>query len=207
MAKDIWQLVHSERDALAADLEGVSDDRWDTASLCDRWTVREVVAHLTATAMMTPPKFFASFAGSGFRFQAFADKELGRHLGASPRQTLDEFRAAAHRTTSPPGPSTSWVGETVVHAEDVRRPLGIWHTYDPGALHRVADFYSRSNALIGSKKRIEGVRLESTDTDWAVGSGPTARGPMLSILMAVVGRKAAIDDLTGDGADALRSRS
>src|SRR4051812_40756512 len=104
MAKDIWQFIHPERDALAADLADLSDDEWQQASLCDRWTVRDVVAHLTTAATMTPPKFFLSLAGSGFTFDKYVDKEIARHRGATPDETLSQFRESAHRTTSPPGP-------------------------------------------------------------------------------------------------------
>ncbi|MFF6837014.1 maleylpyruvate isomerase N-terminal domain-containing protein, partial [Streptomyces sp. NPDC012438] len=39
-----------ERLALVQDLAGLSEAQWATASLCGRWTVEEVVAHLTAGA-------------------------------------------------------------------------------------------------------------------------------------------------------------
>jgi hypothetical protein len=103
-----------------------------------------------------------------------------------------------------PGPWT--VGETIVHAEDIRRPLVIAHTYAPAAVRRVADFYKGSNMLIGAKNRIAGVTLRATDTDWSHGSGPEAMGPLLSLVMAMTGRKVALDDLEGTGLYVLRSR-
>jgi hypothetical protein len=93
-----------------------------------------------------------------------------------------------------------------VHAEDVRRPLGISHVYDPTALRTAADFYVKSNALIGARDRVDGVRLQATDADWSVGEGPTASGPMLALVMAMTGRKPFIDELSGDGAETLRTR-
>jgi uncharacterized protein (TIGR03083 family) len=207
MRNSMWQLIHAERDALAADLDTIEDEQWARQSLCDRWTIEDVVAHLTATAMMTPPRFLLSFARSGFSFNAFADKEIARHRGTSPRETLGRFRTAASRTTAPPGPGASWIGEAVVHAEDIRRPLGIGHSYSVDAVRRAADFYSRSNAIIGSKSRIAGVRLEASDTDWATGAGPVARGPMLAVLMSMTGRHSFLDDLTGDGVSLIRARA
>ena len=70
----------------------------------------------------------------------------------------------------------------------------------------VADFYKGSNLLIGSKNRIDGLTLRATDADWSHGTGPEVSGPILSLVMAMTGRKAADDDLTGDGVAALRSR-
>jgi hypothetical protein len=66
---------------------------------------------------------------------------------------------------------------------------------------RVADFSQSSNLLIGSKRRIEGLMLRATDTDWSHGTGPEVAGPILSLVMA------ADDDLTGDGVAALRTRA
>ena len=42
---DMWSTVAAERGALAADLADLSDQQWKTPSLCDGWTVREVLAH------------------------------------------------------------------------------------------------------------------------------------------------------------------
>ena len=71
----------------------------------------------------------------------------------------------------------------------------------------VADFYKGSNLLIGSKNRIAGLTLRATDADWTHGAGPEVSGPVLSLVMAMTGRKAAIDDLAGEGVATLRSRS
>jgi hypothetical protein len=70
----------------------------------------------------------------------------------------------------------------------------------------VADFYKSSNALIGSKNRIDGVTLIATDADWRTGTGPEATGPAIALVMAMTGRKIPLDDLTGDGVDLLSDR-
>jgi uncharacterized protein (TIGR03083 family) len=206
VADDKWQLIHAERAALALDLAALTPDQWDVQSLCEGWTVRDVVAHLTATAMMTPREFLLSFAGSRFSFPDYSDKEISRHRGSTAAETLELFRSAATRTTSPPGPGATWIGEAIVHAEDVRRPLNITHAYSLEAMRRAATFYAGSNTLIGGKKRIAGVRLEADDTDWATGAGPTVTGPLLALLMTMTGRRGFIDDLSGDGVEVLRDR-
>jgi uncharacterized protein (TIGR03083 family) len=45
---EIWPTVHTERNALAGDLRGLSDEDWAKPSLCDDWTVRDVLAHMTS---------------------------------------------------------------------------------------------------------------------------------------------------------------
>ena len=67
-------------------------------------------------------------------------------------------------------------------------------------------FFKGSNLVIGSKKRVAGLKLNATDADWTHGDGPEVSGPMISLLMAMTGRKAAIDDLKGEGVETLRSR-
>ena len=201
-----WPTIHAERTALAADLESLADQQWDTPSMCEGWSVREVLGHMTATAAMTQGKFFAKLIGSGFRFNAMSDKEVARQVEGSPADTLARFKEHASSTTHPPGPLDSWLGETLVHSEDIRRPLGISRPYPLDAVTRVADFYKGSNLLLGGKKRIAGLTLRATDADWSTGTGPEVAGPALSLMLVIAGRPAALDDLSGEGLATLQAR-
>jgi uncharacterized protein (TIGR03083 family) len=202
---DIWPVIHAERKALAEDLRDRKSDDWATTSLCGQWTVRDVLAHMTSAATTTPPVFFARLAGSGFSFDKLQEKGVAGQRGNSPADTLAHFEAIVTSVKHPPGPADTWLGETIVHAEDIRRPLGIEHKYPTEAVVRVADFYKGSNLLIGSKRRVGGVLLRATDADWSHGTGPEVSGPILSLVMAMTGRQAPLDDLTGDGVATLRS--
>jgi len=201
-----WPIIHAERESLATDLASVTDEQWSTPSLCPGWTVRDALGHMTATAKMTTPKFFAKLARSGFRFHNMSASDIARETAGPPADTLAEFRAQLTATTSPPGPVDAMLGDVLVHSEDIRRPLGIAHTYPKDAVARAAKFYQGSNLLIGAKKRIAGLKLQATDTDWSTGSGPEVSGPAISLLLAMTGRKAALDDLSGDGLATLRER-
>jgi uncharacterized protein (TIGR03083 family) len=206
MATDIWPTIHAERKALADDLSGLTPDQWESPSLCGDWNVTQVLAHQVATAKLTPPKFIGRLAAAGFRFGTFAERAINDERQGGPADVLARYRAVEKATTSPPGPKQSWLGETIIHAEDIRRPLGIAHTYPMDALQTLLEFYSGSNVLIGSKKRIAGVTLKATDSDYSHGSGPVVEGPSLSLLLAATGRKPALDDLSGPGVELLRSR-
>ncbi len=109
-------------------------------------------------------------------------------------------------TAAPPGPKLSWLGEALVHAEDIRRPLGIAHDYPLASVTAVTEFYAGSNVLIGGKRRVTGLTLKATDTDWSHGSGPVVEGPAVALMLATTGRKQALDDLTGPGVETLRTR-
>jgi uncharacterized protein (TIGR03083 family) len=204
---DIWPVIHTERKALATDLQALDAEQWQATSLCSQWTVRDVTAHMTATAKITPPAFFTKLAMSGFNFGRLQDKDITAEKGASPADTLARFDAVVNSEKHPPGPIDSWLGEAILHAEDIRRPLAIQHEYPKDAVVRLADFYKGSNLVVGTKRRIEGLTLRATDADWSHGSGPEVSGPIMPLVMAMTGRKAALDNLTGDGVATLRTRA
>jgi uncharacterized protein (TIGR03083 family) len=162
---------------------------------------------MTAAAKVTPANFFPKLVGSGFSFERLQAKDVAQERGASPEDTLAGFEEVLTSKKRPPGPPEAMLGESIIHSEDIRRPLGIPHTYPLDSVVRVADFYKRSNLIIHSKSRITGVKLRATDADWSNGSGPEVSGPVLSLLMAMTGRKAALDDLAGEGVATLLSRN
>lgn len=206
MAESPWPTIHAERGALARDLAGVTGEQWSVPSLCSGWTVHQVLAHQVATAKMTPGAFVVKLARAGFSFAKFAEQQIAVQAAGGPEATLDAFRQVQNATTAPPGPTDSWLGEALVHAEDIRRPLGIAHAYPLDPVTRAIDFYASSNVLIGGKKRVEGLTLKATDHGWSRGTGPVVEGPAMSLLMATCGRTVALDDLTGPGLETLRGR-
>jgi uncharacterized protein (TIGR03083 family) len=204
---DTWQMISAERASLADALAGLPEDAWDRPSLCDGWTVRQVAGHLIATAEMTPPRFFLKMLGSGFNFQSMAAKDIAAvTTGRTASDLVTRYRSRVDARSAPPGPATSWLGETIVHGEDIFRALGTYRDHPTAHLVAVADFYKGSNLLIGAKNRIDGVTLRATDAEWRHGSGPEASGPMVALVLAMTGRKAALDDLTGEGVGVLRGK-
>jgi uncharacterized protein (TIGR03083 family) len=203
---DIWPVIHAERKALAGDLGSVQEAQWSTSSLCTEWTVRDVLAHMTATAKMSPAGFFVKIAGSGFNFGKMQSKEIAAEKGGSAAETLAGFEAIMTSAGHPPGPPDTMLGETIVHSEDIRRALGLKHAYPSEAVVQAADFFKGSNLIIGTKRRIGGLKLRATDTEWSTGDGPEVAGPILDLLMAMTGRKAAGSQLTGEGVETLASR-
>ena len=206
MADDIWPAVHRERRALAEDLADLSPELWQTPSLCAGWTVHQVLGHMVSTAKASPAAFVVGLAVAGFSFDRFTSRRIAAECTGGPPATLEAFRAVETSTSAPPGPTTSWLGEALVHAEDIRRPLGIRHSYPLDAVTAVTDFYAGSNMLIGGKRRVDGLTLQATDTDWSHGSGPLVSGPALALMLATTGRTAALDELSGPGVAILRSR-
>jgi uncharacterized protein (TIGR03083 family) len=205
-ATDVWPTIHAERAALAADLAGLSEAQWATESQCTGWSVHDLLGHIVATAKMTPPRFIGRFIASGFNFDKMASRDIKAETAGGPAATLAELNAHLNDKTAPPGPAEAMLGEALIHTEDIRRPLGIKHDYPVDASVRCLDFFKNSNLLIGAKKRIAGLSLTATDTSWSNGSGPAVSGPAHSLLMAMTGRPSALQDLSGDGVEILRSR-
>ncbi|MFB7942593.1 maleylpyruvate isomerase family mycothiol-dependent enzyme [Streptomyces sp. NPDC056049] len=197
-------MVHAERAALIDDLERLDEERWEEASLCASWTVHDVVAHLADTARTTRLGFLVGLARARFDFDLQNARGVERERGASPRETLARLRQVATRRTTPPAPVDSRLVEEIVHGEDIRRPLGLPHTYPQEAVIRSLRLQARTPASFGgAKELVSRTRLTATDADVSIGEGPEVRGPALSLLLAVSGRRVALDDLEGPGLTTL----
>ena len=93
-----------------------------------------------------------------------------------------------------------------MHAQDVRRPLGLCRTPPVEAVTQVARFQASRDFTVSSRRTAEGLRLEATDGPFATGDGPLGTGTTLALTMAMAGRRAYCDDLTGPGAAVLHDR-
>jgi uncharacterized protein (TIGR03083 family) len=206
MQPDTWPLIHAERAALAADLAGLDDPRWSTPSLCAGLTVREVLAHLTAGASLNTVRWLAGVIRCRFDFDKQVAMRLAEHMGSSPAETLAGFERIVTSTTAPRLPKPALLGEVIVHGEDIRRPLGITRAHPIEVVTRTAEYYQGSDQVVLAKGRISGLRLVATDGPFATGEGPLVSGTTVALIMAMTGREAFCDDLTGDGVATLRAR-
>ena len=99
--------------------------------------------------------------------------------------------------------------DILIHSQDIAIPLGLDLPMRPtaGALAATRRWDTRQTwlATVNHHIPLEGYRLIATDTDWARGQGLDVGGPISALLLLITGRSAALAQLTGDGADALRS--
>ena len=56
-----------------------------------------------------------------------------------------------------------------------------------------------------ARKNFAGYRFEADDVDWSVGQGAPISGPISALLLLLTGRPAALPQLSGPGAEKLRS--
>ncbi len=199
-------MIHTERRRLCDTLEGLSPTQWQASTLCSDWTTEQVVAHLTAAALTGTGAWIRSIVRARFKPAVHNERLLSRRLGPTPEATLKRFRDATTSTIAPTKDYPAFLGEVIVHGQDIARPLGLDLAPDPAAVVAVATFYAAKDFAVNSKTLVAGLRLEADDADFAAGDGPLVTGPVLSLVMAMAGRSGYGADLSGDGADEWRSR-
>jgi len=203
-----WTYVEAERRSLAALLEGLTDEQWESPSLCARWRVRDVAAHVAMTPAGAPSTWeivtgVARARGDLWRFGctvavAWADA----HTTADVVAVLDQ--QAGSRRMPVVTNAQNILLDVLVHGQDIAVPLGLDRPVptEPGleAFHRIWSmgwpFHART--------RLAGLTLEATDTDLTVGAGPVVRGRLADLLLLTTGRtEGARPRLEGPGADLL----
>ena len=202
---DLWALAHVERTALADDLSGLDAEQWRHGTLCGQWDVEDVVAHLTAAASLNQWRWMRSMLGTRFRVDVHNQRRMVEQRGSTPGETLDRFRSIIDSTTAPSGHTPAYLGEVVVHAQDIRQPLGLLRTPDVDALTPVTDFFASRNFTVPSRTTVAGLQLRADDGPFVTGTGPLVTGSTLALMMSMAGRAAYVDQLEGPGVPTLRA--
>lgn len=204
---DTWQAMDEERSALADDLARLDDIQWDTQSLCSEWKVRHVVGHLIGGSDVKMGPFLIGMLKSGMSFNRCMGRE-GLELGAAaPSELLGHFRKTVGMHRTPPGAKPEiMLTDLVCHSGDIRRPTGMSRNVPEATLLTVAETARRIGFPLQAKKRVAGLRMTATDTDWSAGEGPSVEGPLASLIFVMAGRRAPLEDLSGEGKQILQSR-
>lgn len=204
--EELWALVRAERTALAEDLSTLSAEQWRHDTLCGQWDVEQVVAHVTAAASLNQWQWLRSMFGARFRPGVHNQRRLGEHRGRNPAETLDRFRAVIGSTTAPSKHTPAYLGEVLVHAQDIRWPLRLPKTPSVEALTPVAEFFAQRDFTVASRTNVAGLHLRADDGPFATGTGPLVTGSTLALVMSMAGRAPYVDQLDGPGVPILRSR-
>jgi uncharacterized protein (TIGR03083 family) len=206
-------LTRTHREGFISTLEGLTDSQWLAPSSCARWRVIDVAAHLAWAPVMGVGAGAVAMARHGFSVNrmiagcAIAWADRGRDA------ILDQLRSNARTGARPVGmPPVAALADAVVHGLDVRRPLGLPGQVPAPVLGPLADFALATpwpmNVVVGgsARRRVAGVRLVATDTDWSHGSGPEVRASAEDLLLVLYGRTPRLADLAGDGVRFLAPR-
>jgi uncharacterized protein (TIGR03083 family) len=205
---DTFAEIADERRRLAALLSGLTDEQQATRSLCSEWSVREVIAHLVVPLEVGIPRFALAMLVSRGNFDR-ANVRLTREQARRPFGELLEVlhRSADSRFTPPGAGPEAPLTDLLVHGLDIRRPLGLLHDVPEDRVRTSLTYLTAGPAGgVVAKGALDGLRFEADDVDWAHGSGPAVRGHAEALLLALTGRPAALDHLSGDGVATLRRR-
>jgi uncharacterized protein (TIGR03083 family) len=185
---DLQSWVAPTYEGLAALLAAAPDDTWDAPSLCEKWQVRHVVAHVTMPVRMTPEQFGAEMAAAGGDFGVLSDTVAERDASRPVADLLEDLRSPRLHAWQPPGGGeVGALSHAVIHSLDVTVPLGRPAVAPDEAVLTILDQLTASDgAWFGLD--LSGVRLEATDTDWSWGSGDVVRADSGSLVSLLGGR-------------------
>ena len=178
---------------VAPTCEGLADllaraDAWDAPSLCERWRVRHLVAHLTMPARLTGEQFGAEMAAAGGDFGVLSDTVAERDGDLPAEDLLAALRSPQLHAWQPPGGgAVGALTHAVIHSVDATVPLGRPPVAPPEAVRAVLD------ALTGSGGEwfgvsLDGRRFEASDAGWSWGDGEAVTSDSGSLVALLSGR-------------------
>ncbi|WP_239001841.1 MULTISPECIES: maleylpyruvate isomerase family mycothiol-dependent enzyme [unclassified Mycobacteroides] len=196
------EMLAAERASLAEFLHTLSEDDWLAPSLCDGWTVRDVVAHASVDAVS-----LGAYLGTALRNPSInklngALIERTGHL--SNRDLLRHFESAVQPGAFGKMAPAALHTDAMVHHQDIRRPLGRPRTIPEQRL-----VFALDHPDFGAhpKRYTKGLRFVATDVPgWAKGTGPEVRGTGEALVLAMAGRPVVLGELDGDGVPTLADR-
>ena len=184
---DLQSWVAPTYDGLADLLASAPAETWDAPSLCEKWQVRHVVAHVTMPVRLTPEQFGAEMAAAGGDFTVLSDTVAARDASLPLADQLDALRSPLLHAWQPPGGAAGALSHAVIHSLDVTVALDRPTVAPREAVVAVLDQLTAANgALFGVD--LTGVRLEAADTDWSWGSGDAVRAGSGLLVALLSGR-------------------
>lgn len=202
--RSMMDLAYEERSDLAAYLRTLADDDWNATSLCDAWSVKDVVAHVVSYEALGVAGLVKRFVrGRLLRANEVGVRDFARY---TPAELMNFLEAHLH----PKGLTAGFGGmialvDGTIHHQDIRRTLGHPRTIPPERIKRILPLIP-GNPRLGAGRRIKGLRLRATDVDWEHGTGPDVVGPGEALLMAMSGRRIAVAELSGPGQPTMAER-
>jgi uncharacterized protein (TIGR03083 family) len=204
----VYEMLVDERLGMADLLASLTDDQLRQPSLCTGWTVHDIAAHLVSYLRFGQAKLYLGIVLTGADIDR-VNVNLTRWLARRPTDLLIRQlrQRASSRVTIPRSGYDPVLADIVLHEMDVRRPLGVDRDMPEERLWVTFNHLTRKPSpgyTMGS--RLDGLRVEAEDTGWWHGDGPVVRGDAQALLLAISGRTAALDEVTGDGVPMLRER-
>jgi uncharacterized protein (TIGR03083 family) len=199
-----WAVVAGQRRVLADLLAGLDEEAWERPSLCSRWRVKDVAAHVALTPQSPGlVRILASGVRGGGDFHAVNRDMAVAHAQRSTADLVAELRDLADSRRKPAITTLdNLLFDTMVHVQDIAVPFGLDVAMPLDAAREGAGRVWRMGWPFWARRRLRGLRLVATDVDWSVGEGAEVRGPVQAQLLLLTGRtEAALTQLDGPGAE------
>ena len=188
-----WQVITQQRLSLADLLDGLSDAEWETPSLAAGWRVRDVAAHVAMAAQ--PPgvrTMLVEAARARGSFHRLNHDVAVRHAARPTADIVDEMRAFAGSRKLPAVTNyRNILFDVLVHGQDIAIPLGRDRAMPLDAARAAATRLWTMGWPFWARRKLRGLRLVATDTDWSAGAGAEVRGPIAALVLLLTGRTAA----------------
>jgi uncharacterized protein (TIGR03083 family) len=185
---DLQSWVAPTYDRLADLLAAAAHDTWDAPSLCEKWLVRHVIAHITMPARLTPEQFGAEMAAAGGDFTVLSDTVAARDASLPLVDLLDQLRSQRLHAWQPPGGGAAGaLSHAVIHSLDVTIALDRPAVAPREGVIAVLNQLTTANGTLFGVDLTD-VRLEATDTAWGWGSGRLLRADSGSLVALLSGR-------------------
>ena len=185
---DLQTLVAPTCEGLAELLDAAGDESWDAPSLCEKWLVRHVVAHMTMPVRLTPQQYGAEMAAARGDFTVLSETVAARDASLPLPELLEQLRSPVLHAWQPPGGgAVGALSHAVIHSLDVTVALERPAVAPREAVTALLDALTAPD---GNWFGIEltDVRLEATDSGWSWGSGQVVRGDGGQLLALLSGR-------------------
>ena len=177
---------------LAEVLDGVPSTTWDRPSLCERWRVREVVAHLTTPTRWAPPDFMAEVQADGGDLGRTVDRLAEQDAALDPSDLVAALRDEhLHRWQPPGGGEDGALIHAVIHALDVLVPLDLADGFPAAALLEVLDLLTTGAAASHFGVDVDDLALAANDLEWRFGGGEPVRADAAHLAVMLCGRRTA----------------
>lgn len=173
---------------LADLLTAAPAETWDAPSLCEKWLVRHVIAHVTMPVRLTPERFGAEMAAAGGDFTVLSDTVATRDASLPVADLLDQLRSPGLHAWQPPGGGAAGaLSHAVIHSLDVTLALERPAVAPGEAVTAVLDQLTAANETWFGVDLTD-LRLEAADTGWSWGNGQLVRAGSGSLVALLSGR-------------------
>lgn len=204
---DTFEEIAEERRTLADQVAELTTHQQMTQSLCQAWSIHDVLAHLIMPMQVGMPRFVLAMLLAGGKFDR-ANERLTRQQARRPfAEIVEVLRQQADNRFTPPGEgAVAPLTDILVHSLDIRWPLSLPYDIPSERAIKALDALMEAPSAAVPKGLLRELRFEASDVDWAHGTGPTVHGRTDALLLAITGRPVALEALRGEGLATLKGR-